>query len=113
MTGFLFGFNSELFVSSHLPARMPAFGRLDCSPAQPPETHSESVASQAHLRALEARQGWQGRGFARVTGDRVEGRLATPAGSRVAKKMTGSLFDSKNHHTRRKLKIGLEPSPSQ
>ena len=43
---------------------------------------------------------------------RVAGRqnVAAPAGSRVANKMTGSLFESENcnsHHN-----IGLEPSPS-
>ena len=43
---------------------------------------------------------------------RVAGRqnAATPAGSRAANKMTGSLFESKNYCSH--LSIGLEPSPS-
>ena len=50
-----------------------------------------------------AGQGWQGRGVARGAGRQ---NVATPAGSRVAKKMTGSLFESKNHHSHHN--IGLE-----
>ena len=44
-------------------------------------------------RRYPGRQGWQGRGVARVAGRQ---KVATPAGSRVAKKMTGSLLESKN-----------------
>ena len=39
-------------------------------------------------------QGWQGRGVARVAGRQ---NAATPAGPLTAKKMTGSLFEPKNH----------------
>ena len=47
-------------------------------------------------------QGWQGRGVARVAGRQ---NVATPAGSRVAKKMTGSLFESKNHHSHHNIRL--------
>ena len=57
----------------------------------PPHCHSDG-------------QGWQGRGVARVAGRQ---NVATPAGSRVAKKMTRSLFESKNHNSHHT--IGLEP----
>ena len=56
-------------------------------------------------------QGWQGRGVPRVAGRQ---NVATPAGSRVAKKMTGWLFESKNHHSRHNIGLEvLEPSPSR
>ena len=48
------------------------------------------------------RQGWQGRGVARVAGRQ---NVATPAGSRVAKEMTGSLFESKNHHSHHNIRL--------
>ena len=36
--------------------------------------------------------------------------VATPAGSRVARKMTGSLFESKNHHLHHNIGLGHLPS---
>ena len=53
-------------------------------------------------------QGWQGRGVARVAGRQ---NAAIPAGSRAAKKMTGSLFEAGNRHSHHNIK--LKPSPSR
>ena len=57
---------------------------------------------QRRWREAGRRQGWQGRGVARVAGRQ---NVATPAGSRVAKKMTGSLFESKNHHSHHNIRL--------
>ena len=46
------------------------------------------------------RRGWPGRGPLGVAGRQ---NVATPAGSRVAKKMTGLLFESKNHRLHRNI----------
>ena len=48
-------------------------------------------------------QGWQGCGVARVAGRQ---NVATPGGSRVAKKRTGSLFESRNHHSHQNIGLG-------
>ena len=45
-----------------------------------------------------SRQGWQGRWVARVAG-RQNVATSGSAVSRVAEKMMGSLFESKNHHS--------------
>ena len=67
-----------------------------------------AVGLWPHRTILRSRsQGWHGRRVARVAGRQ---NVATPAGSLVDEKMTGSPFESENRHSHHN--IGLELSPS-
>ena len=81
-----------------------------------PDHAKLAVPAQAQREAARARCGGRlTRRVGRVAGSlgSAAGRqnhVATLAGSRVAKKITGSLFESKNRHSHHN--IGLEPSQS-
>ena len=83
---------------------------LDTGPESAAQGRKAGPAARpGQTGALQSGRRWAG--LAGSLGPRGAQHVATPAGSRVAKKMTGPLFESKKHHSHRNIR--LESSPSR